>query len=78
LRTTHFGNGAEKVRKYTVNKPGAMAARKKVTKENVTLDDLQQNEDERGSYQPLWKTYSESLVFGCATVNRRFIRTRLY
>ena len=29
MRTTRFGNGAEKVRKITVTKPDAMAARKK-------------------------------------------------
>jgi hypothetical protein len=29
LRTTRFGNGAEEVRKITVTKPDAMAARKK-------------------------------------------------
>jgi hypothetical protein len=47
LRTTRFGNGAEKVRKITVTKPDAMAARKKDKEENETLDDLQQNEVER-------------------------------
>jgi hypothetical protein len=29
LRTTRFGNGAEKARKITVTKPDAMAAQKK-------------------------------------------------
>ena len=29
MSTTRFGNGAEKVRKITVTKPDAMAARKK-------------------------------------------------
>jgi hypothetical protein len=53
LRTTRFGNGAEKVRKIMVTKPDAMAARKKDKEENETLDDLQQNEVERGSIQPL-------------------------
>jgi hypothetical protein len=52
-------NGAEKVHKGTVPKPDAMAARKKVKGENETLDDLEQNEDERG-YQPLLKTNSEA------------------
>ena len=28
---------------------------KKVKEENETLDDLQQKEDERGCFQPLWK-----------------------
>jgi hypothetical protein len=60
LRTTRFGNGAEKVRKITVTKPDAMAARKKDKEENETLDDLQQNEVERGSIQPLLKTNSEA------------------
>ena len=59
LRTTRLGNGAEKVRKITVTKPDAMAARKK-DKENETLDDLQQNEDERRSIQPLLKTNSKA------------------
>ncbi len=59
LRTTRFGNGAEKVHKGTVPKPDAMAARKKVKGENEPLDDLEQNEDERG-YQPLLKTNSEA------------------
>jgi hypothetical protein len=42
LRTTRFGNGAEKARKITVTtgKPDAMAARKKNVEENETLDDL--------------------------------------
>ena len=60
MRTTRFGNGAEKVRKITVTKPDAMAARKKDKEENETLDDLQQNEVERGSIQPLLKTNSEA------------------
>ena len=60
MRTTRFGNGAEKVRKITVTKPDAMAARKKDKEENETLDDLQQNEDERGSYQPLFKANSKA------------------
>ena len=33
---------------------------KKVKKENETLDDLEQNEDGRGCYQPLLKTNSEA------------------
>jgi hypothetical protein len=54
LRTTRFGNGAEKVRKITVTKPDAMAARKKNQEENETLDDLEHNEDGRGCcYPPL-------------------------
>ena len=60
MRTTRFGNGAEKVRKITVTKPDAMAARKKDKEENETLDDLQQNEVERGSIQPLLKANSEA------------------
>ena len=61
LRTTRFGNGAEKVRKITVTKPDAMAARKKKDKEeDETLDDLQQNEDERRRIQPLLKTNSKA------------------
>jgi hypothetical protein len=44
LRTTRFGNGAEKARKITVTKPDAMAARKKNMDENETLDDLEHNE----------------------------------
>jgi hypothetical protein len=54
LRTTRFGNrdGAEKVRKITVTKPDAMAARKKRQGRNETLDDPQQNEDERRRIQP--------------------------
>jgi hypothetical protein len=61
LRTTRFGNGAEKVRKITVTKPDAMAARKKDKEENETLDDLEHNEDGRGCcYQPLLKTYPEA------------------
>jgi hypothetical protein len=59
LRTTRFGNGAEKVRKITVTKPDAMAAQKKDKEENETLDDLQQNEVERGSIQPLSKFEDE-------------------
>jgi hypothetical protein len=59
LRTTRFGNGAEKVRKITVTKPDAMAARKKDKEENETLDDLQQNEVERGSIRPLSKFEDE-------------------
>jgi hypothetical protein len=61
-----FGNGAEKARKpeITATKPDAMAARKKDKEENevylFTLDDPQQNEDERGSFQPLLKTNSEA------------------
>jgi hypothetical protein len=43
-----------------VTKPDAMAARKKDKEENETLDDLQQNEVERGSIQPLLKTNSEA------------------
>jgi hypothetical protein len=49
LRTTRFGNGAENARKITGTKPDAMAARKMTRKKSKTLDDLQQNEDERGS-----------------------------
>jgi hypothetical protein len=60
LRTTRFGNGAEKVRKITVTKPDAMAARKKRQGRNETLDDLQQNEDERRRIQPLLKTNSKA------------------
>jgi hypothetical protein len=62
LKTTRFGNGAEKVRKITVTKPDAMAARKKDTEENEPLDDLQQNEVERRRHgiQPLLKTNSEA------------------
>ena len=60
MRTTRFGNGAEKVRKITVTKPDAMAARKKDKEENETHDDLQQNEDERGCFQPLLKTDTEA------------------
>jgi hypothetical protein len=45
LRSTRFGNGAEKVRKITVTKPDAMAARKKNKEENETLDELEHNED---------------------------------
>ena len=33
---------------------------KKVKEENETLDDLQQNEDERGCFQPLWKMDTEA------------------
>ena len=74
LRTTRFGNGAEKVRKITVTKPDAMAARKKDKEENETLDDLQQNEVERGSIQPLLKTNSEAaetMLIRTANVLRR-------
>ena len=61
MRTTRFGNGAEKVRKITVTKPDAMAARKKDKEENEILDDLEHNEDGRGCcYQPLLKTYPEA------------------
>ena len=62
MRTTRFGNGAEKVRKITVTKPDAMAARKKDSDkdENETHDDLQQNEDERGNYQPLQDEFGSS------------------
>ena len=60
MRTTRFGNGAEKVRKITVTKPDAMAARKKDKDENETHDDLQQNEDERGNYQPLQGGFGSS------------------
>ncbi len=62
LRSTRFGNGAEKARKITATKPEAMAARKKdnLKEEHETLDDPQQNEDERGSFQPLLKTNSDS------------------
>ena len=66
MRTTRFGNGAEKARKctvcdtVTVTKPDAMAARKKVKEENGSLDDLDQNEDVRGCCQPLLKTDSEA------------------
>ena len=35
MRTTRFGNGAEKVRKITVTKPDAMAARKKKTRKKM-------------------------------------------
>jgi hypothetical protein len=59
LRTTRFGNGAEKARKITVTKPDAMAARKK-GKEETNPDDPQQNEDERGSIQPILKVTSEA------------------
>ena len=76
LRTTRFGpgNGAEKARKCTVTKPDAMAARKKDKEENETLDDLQQNEVERGSIQPLLKTNSEAaetMLIRTANVLRR-------
>jgi hypothetical protein len=37
-----------------------MAARKKDKEENETLDDLQQNEDERRRIQPLLKTNSKA------------------
>jgi hypothetical protein len=37
-----------------VTKPDAMAARKKDKEETNPADDLQQNEDERGSIQPLF------------------------
>jgi len=60
LRTTRFGNGAEKARQITVTKPDAMAARKKDKEEDETLDDLQQNEDERRRIQPLLKTNSKA------------------
>ncbi len=64
MGTTRFGNGAEKVRKITVTKPDAMAARKKDKEENETLDDLHQNlnEDERTGrrIQPLLKTNSKA------------------
>ncbi len=61
MRTTRFGNGAEKVRKITVTKPDAMAARKKDRDfRNETLDDLQQNEDERRRIQPLLKANSKA------------------
>ena len=60
LRTTRFGNGAEKARKIKVTKPDAMAARKKDQEENETHDDLQQNEDERRRIQPLLKTNSKA------------------
>jgi hypothetical protein len=60
LRTTRLGNGAEKVRKITVTKPDAMAARKKRQGRNETLDDLQQNEDERRRIRPLLKTNSKA------------------
>jgi hypothetical protein len=59
LRTTRFGNGAEKVRKITVTKPDAMAARKKPK----FFDDLEHNEDGRGCcYQPLLNTDPEAAV----------------
>ncbi len=60
MRTTRFGNGAEKVPKITVAKPDAMAARIKDKEENEPLDDLQQNEDERRRIQPLLKTNSKA------------------
>jgi hypothetical protein len=62
LSTKRFGNGAEKARKITarVTKPDAMAARKKRQGRNETLDDLQQNEDERRRIQPLLKTNSKA------------------
>jgi hypothetical protein len=60
LRTTRFGNGAEKARQITVTKPDAIAARKKDKEENETLDDFQKNEDERRSIQPLLKVTSEA------------------
>jgi hypothetical protein len=41
MRTTRFGNGEEKVRKCTVTKPDAMAARKKVNEENESQVDAQ-------------------------------------
>ena len=59
MRTTRFGNGAEKARKITVTKPDAMAARKKIKEEleNETLADLEHNEDGRGCcYPPPLKT----------------------
>jgi hypothetical protein len=62
LRTTRFANGAEKVRKITLTKPDAMAARKKTRKKtDPSTRDLDQNEDvltyapyyARGCCQPL-------------------------
>ena len=46
MRTTRFGNGAEKVRKITVTKPDAMAARKKdkeETKPSTTFSRMRTN-----------------------------------
>jgi hypothetical protein len=65
LRTTRFGNGAdsEKVRKITVTiEAGRDGGTKKDKEENGTLDDLQQNEDERRRIQPgpLLKTNSKA------------------
>ncbi len=64
MRTTRFGNGAEKVRKITVTKPDAVhGGTKKNKEENETLDDLEHNEDGRGPgccYQPLLKTDPEA------------------
>ena len=37
-----------------------MAARKNDKELNETLNDLQQNEDERGCFQPLWKMDTEA------------------
>ncbi len=63
MKTTRFkfSNGAEKVRKITVTKPDAMAARKKDKEENETLDDPQQNEVERGTPDP---RYCSASVLG--------------
>jgi len=60
LRTTRFGNGAEKVRKITVTRTGRDGGTKKRQGRNETLDDLQQNEDERRRIQPLLKTNSKA------------------
>jgi hypothetical protein len=61
LRTARFGNGAEKARRITVTKPDARWRHEKKDKEeDETLDDLQQNEDERMRIQPLLKTNSKA------------------
>jgi hypothetical protein len=60
LRTTRFGNGAEKVRKITVTRTGRDGGTKKIKAENDTLDDLEHNEDERRRIQPLLKANSKA------------------
>ena len=54
---------------------------KKVKEENETLDDLQQNEDERGCFQPLWKMDTEAAErtpSRTANVLRRLDERRTY
>jgi hypothetical protein len=63
LRTTRFGNGAEKFASARrVTKTGRDGGKKKVKEENEPLDDLEHNEDGRAGccYQPLLKTNPEA------------------